>query len=238
MITISNYPVPLDGIGNALAAGRMGPNRASPSGATVVVVDDDPSLQQALARLLRSVDLSVEVFGSARELLERKLPESAACIVLDVRLPGLSGLDFQLELARSGIRVPIIFMTGYGDVPMCVKAMKAGATDFLAKPFRDQDMLDAVSRAIEHDRGRREAEAGTAVLRNLFDSLTAREREIMAFVTGGYLNKQVAHELGLSLVTVKIHRGRLMRKMRAKSLADLVRMADLLGLSTARSRPR
>jgi FixJ family two-component response regulator len=238
MITISNSPVSLDGSGHVLATGRTGSQCGSSSETTVVVVDDDTSLQQALARLLRSVDLSVEVFSSARELLERKLPESAACIVLDVRLPGLSGLDFQLELARSGIRVPIIFMTGYGDVPMCAKAMKAGATDFLAKPFRDQDMLDAVGRAIEHDRIRREAEAGTTVLRTLFDSLTPREREIMAFVTGGYLNKQVAHELGLSLVTLKIHRGHLMRKMCAKSLADLVRMADLLGLSSARSRSR
>jgi FixJ family two-component response regulator len=215
---------------------RAAPDHASPTQPTVLVVDDDPSMQQALARLFRSVDLKVEVFGSTRELLARQLPESAACLVLDVRLPGISGLDFQVELAKSGIQIPIIFMTGHGDVPMSVKAMKAGATDFLIKPFRDQDMLDAVSHAIEHDRKRRAAAAEIVDLRARFEALTSREREIMGFVTIGLLNKQVAAELGLSLVTVKIHRGHLMRKMGARSLAELVRMADLLGLSRSRDK--
>ena len=216
---------------------RTEPHRSGPLQPTVLVVDDDPSMQQALARLFRSVDLRVEVFGSTRELLTYKLPESAACLVLDVRLPGLSGLDFQAELAKSGVQIPVIFMTGHGDVPMSVKAMKAGATDFLTKPFRDQDMLDAVTQAIERDRKRREAEVGVAALRALFEALTPREREIMGLVTRGLLNKQAAAELGLSLVTVKIHRGHLMRKMRARSLADLVRMADLLGLPRTRDKP-
>src|SRR5271165_2514453 len=209
---------------------RVAPDQSNPPQPTVLVVDDDPSMQQALARLFRSVDLKVEVFGSTRELLAQQLPESAACLVLDVRLPGLSGLDFQAELAQSGIQIPIIFMTGHGDVPMSVRAMKAGATDFLTKPFRDQDMLDAVSHAIERDRKRRAATAETVGLRAQFEALTPREREIMGFVTIGLLNKQIAAELGLSLVTVKIHRGHLMRKMGARSLAELVRMADLLGL--------
>jgi FixJ family two-component response regulator len=216
---------------------RAAPDRSTPPQPTVLVVDDDPSMQQALARLFRSVDLKVEVFGSTRELLAQQLPESAACLVLDVRLPGLSGLDFQAELAKSGTQIPIIFMTGHGDVPMSVKAMKAGATDFLIKPFRDQDMLDAVSHAIEHDRKRREAAAEIVGLRAQFEALTPREREIMGFVTIGLLNKQIAAELGLSLVTVKIHRGHLMRKMGARSLAELVRMADLLGLSRSRDKP-
>src|ERR1700761_3398907 len=216
---------------------RTAPNQSSPPQPTVLVVDDDPSMQQALARLFRSVDLKVAVFGSTRELLAQQLPESAACLVLDVRLPGLSGLDFQTELTKSGIQIPIIFMTGHGDVPMSVRAMKAGATDFLTKPFRDQDMLDAVSQAIEHDRKRRESVAEIVGLRAQFEALTPREREIMGFVTIGLLNKQIAAELGLSLVTVKIHRGHLMRKMRARSLAELVRMADLLGLSRTRDKP-
>src|SRR5262245_24081815 len=201
-----------------------------PSQSTVFVVDDDPSVQPALARLFRSVDLKVEVFGSTRDLLAHKLPETAACLVLDVRLPGLSGLDFQAELAKSGIQIPIIFMTGHGDIPMSVRAMKAGAADFLTKPFRDQDMLDAVAQAIERDRKRRASDGTVTELRTRFEALTAREREVMALVTAGLMNKQVAGELGLSLVTVKIHRGHLMKKIGAKSLADLVRMADILGL--------
>jgi FixJ family two-component response regulator len=223
-------------VGNALARRKEAPHRFSQPESAVLVVDDDPSLRQALARLFRSVGLTASVFGSTRELLQHKLPDSAACLVLDVRLPGLSGLDFQLELAKSGVQIPIVFMSGYGDVPMCVRAMKAGAIDFLAKPFRDQDMLDAVTRAIGRDRRRRETEAETTALRTQFEGLTAREREVMSLVTRGYLNKQIAGELGLSLVTVKIHRGRLMRKMRAKSLADLVRMADFLDLPHARTR--
>jgi FixJ family two-component response regulator len=200
----------------------------------VFVVDDDPSVRQALARLFRSVSLQVEAFGSTPELLQHKLPDVPSCLVLDVRLPGLSGLDFQTELAKAGIGLPIIFMTGHGDIPMSVKAMRAGAVDFLTKPFRDQDMLDAVGRAIEHDRKRRYSEKAVIDVRALFEALTAREREIMALVTTGLMNKQVAAEVGLSLVTVKIHRGHVMKKMRAKSLADLVRMADILGIRRAK----
>src|SRR5262245_48508695 len=209
-----------------------GPSSPEPM---VFVVDDDPSVQQALARLFRSVDLKVEAFGSTRDLLAHKLPETAACLALDVRLRGLSGLDFQAELTKSGIQIPIIFMTGHGDIPMSVRAMKAGAADFLTKPFRDQDMLDAVAHAIEHDRKRRESDGTVTELRTRFEGLTTREREVMALVTAGLMNKQVAGELGLSLVTVKIHRGHLMKKMGAKSLADLVRMADILGLRRTQS---
>ena len=203
----------------------------------VFVIDDDEALRSGLQRLLRSVGLRSEAFASTLEFTRSRLPDAPSCLLLDVRLPGMSGLDFQTELAKSGIRIPIIFMTGHGDVPMSVKAMKAGATDFLTKPFRDQDMLDAVSHAIEHDRKRREASAEIVGLRAQFDALTPREREIMGFVTIGLLNKQIAAELGLSLVTVKIHRGHLMRKMHARSLAELVRMADLLGLSRTRDKP-
>ena len=197
---------------------------------TVFVVDDDQSVRDALSSLLRSVGLRVETFASAAEFLKSKLPNVASCLVLDVRLPGVSGLDFQVELAKADIRIPIIFITGHGDIPMTVKAMKAGAVDFLTKPFRDQDMLDAVATAIERDRKRREDETAAADLRAHFEALTPREREVMAFVTAGLMNKQVAAEMGVSEITVKIHRGHTMRKMGAKSLADLVRMAELLGV--------
>jgi FixJ family two-component response regulator len=197
---------------------------------TVFVVDDDASVREALARLFRSVDLQVAVFGSTPDFLRHKLPDVSSCLVLDVRLPGLSGLDFQIELTKAGIQIPIIFMTGHGDIPMSVKAMKAGAVDFLTKPFRDQDMLDAVARALEHDRQRQQKETTISDVRTLFDGLTAREREIMALVTAGLMNKQVAAEVGLSLITVKIHRGHIMKKMQAKTFADLVRMADTLGI--------
>jgi FixJ family two-component response regulator len=196
----------------------------------VFVVDDDTSMRQALARLFRSVELNVEVFGSTADLLRHKFPDAPSCLVLDVRLPGLSGLDFQDELAKAGIAIPIIFMTGHGDIPMSVKAMKAGAVDFLTKPFRDQDMLDAVRLAIEKDRVRRNTESSLTGVQEQFQTLTAREREIMTLVTRGLMNKQVAVETGLSLITVKIHRGHIMKKMHAKSLADLVRMADALGM--------
>jgi FixJ family two-component response regulator len=196
----------------------------------VFVVDDDASMRQALARLFRSVELIVDVFGSTADLLRHKFPDAPSCLVLDVRLPGLSGLDFQDELARAGIAIPIIFMTGHGDIPMSVKAMKAGAVDFLTKPFRDQDMLDAVRLAIEKDRVRRNTESSLTGVQEQFQTLTAREREIMTLVTRGLMNKQVAVETGLSLITVKIHRGHIMKKMHAKSLADLVRMADALGM--------
>jgi FixJ family two-component response regulator len=198
--------------------------------AIVFVVDDDPSMRKALSNLFRSVGLRAEVFGSARELLESELPEVASCLVLDIRLPGPSGLDFQAELAKANIQIPIIFMTGHGDIPMTVKAMKAGAVDFLTKPFRDQDMLDAVAIAIERDRERRKDEKIVAELRAVFETLTARERDVLALVASGLMNKQIAAEIGLAEITVKIHRGHIMRKMGAKSLADLVRMAEMLGV--------
>ncbi len=196
----------------------------------VLVVDDDPSVREGLGRLFRSVGLGTKLFASAAEFLEHKLPETPCCLVLDIRLPGLSGLDFQAQLAKANIRVPIIMMTGYGDIPMSVRAMKAGAVDFLAKPFRDQDMLDAVAQAIDRDRKRRDSEKSLSELRGLFESLTTREREIMTLVTAGLMNKQVAGELGLSEITVKIHRGNVMRKMGVRSLADLVRAGEALEL--------
>jgi FixJ family two-component response regulator len=194
----------------------------------VFVVDDDASMRQALARLFRSVELIVDVFGSTADLLRHKFPDAPSCLVLDVRLPGLSGLDFQEELARAGIAIPIIFMTGHGDIPMSVKAMKAGAVDFLTKPFRDQDMLDAVTAAIERDRQRRTIDDDHSRLQQRFGTLSAREQQVMLLVTAGKMNKQVAGELGISEVTVKIHRGAAMRKMDARTLADLVRMADVI----------
>ena len=200
------------------------------SEAIVFVVDDDPSMRKALSNLFRSVGLRAEVFGSARELLESELPEVASCLVLDIRLPGPSGLDFQAELAKANIQIPIIFMTGHGDIPMTVKAMKAGAVDFLTKPFRDQDMLDAVAIAIERDRARRKDERIVAELRAVFETLTTRERDVLGLVASGLMNKQIAAEIGLAEITVKIHRGHIMRKMGAKSLADLVRMAEMLGV--------
>ena len=196
----------------------------------VFVVDDDASMRKALANLFRSVGLRAEVFGSARELLESELPDVASCLVLDIRLPGPSGLDFQAELAKANIQIPIIFMTGHGDIPMTVKAMKAGAIDFLTKPFRDQDMLDAVATAIERDRTRRKDQKAVAELRAVFETLTTRERDVFALVASGLMNKQIAAEIGLAEITVKIHRGHLMRKMGARSLADLVRMAEMLGV--------
>jgi FixJ family two-component response regulator len=202
--------------------------------ATVLVVDDDASLREALSSLFRSIGLEVRLFASAPELLQSKLPDAPSCLVLDIRLPGVSGLDFQAQLARANTHIPIIIMTGHGDIPMTVRAMKAGAVDFLTKPFRDQDMLDAVARAIERDRTRRESERALTDLRKLFDGLTAREREIMTLVTTGLMNKQVAAELGLSEITVKIHRGHVMKKMGVRSLADLVRMAEVLELHATR----
>ena len=196
----------------------------------VFVIDDDPSMREALNSLFRSVGLRVELFGSAAELLQTELPDVTSCLVLDIRLPQRSGLDFQAELAKAAIEIPIIFITAHGDVPMTVRAMKAGAVDFLTKPFRDQDLLDAVALALERDRKRRAEARGLADLKSLFETLTPRERDVMALVTAGLMNKQAAAEIGVSEITVKIHRGHLMRKMHAKSLADLVRMAELLGV--------
>jgi FixJ family two-component response regulator len=200
----------------------------------VFVIDDDESMRRALTNLFQSVGLQVEAFGSAAELLQKRLPDVASCLVLDIRLPGLSGLDFQSELAKSNIHIPIIFMTGHGDIPMTVRAMKGGAVDFLTKPFRDQDMLDAVLAAIERDRKRRESDKVVANLQALFEALTPRERDVLALVASGLMNKQVAAELGLAEITVKIHRGHIMKKMGAKSLADLVRMAEILGITRAK----
>ena len=196
----------------------------------VFVVDDDASMRQALARLLQSVQLRVEVFASPQEFLQSERPNVPSCLVLDVRLPGLSGLDFQAELAKADIRIPIVFITGHGDIPMSVRAMKAGAVDFLAKPFRDQDLLDAVTAAIQRDQKRREHENAMTDLRAHFSSLTPREREIMALVASGLMSKQIAAEVGLSEITVKVHRSHLMKKMGARSVADLVRMAGALAV--------
>lgn len=200
----------------------------------VFVIDDDASMRTSLSSLFRSVGLKVEVFDSAADFLKTGRPESASCLVLDVRLPGVSGLDFQTELAKANIRIPIVFITGHGDIPMTVKAMKAGAVEFLTKPFREQDLLDAVRLGLERDRTRRAGEAVVSELRGRFEALTSREQEVMAFVTSGLMNKQIAADLGVSEITVKVHRGNVMRKMGAKSLADLVRMADVLGIRRER----
>jgi len=207
---------------------------AEPSPA-VFVVDDDASIRESLTDLLLSIGLRVETFASAAEFLQSKLPDDPGCLVLDVRLPGLSGLDFQAELARAGIRIPIVFMTGHGDIPMTVRAMKAGAVEFLTKPFREQDMLDAIQAALEKDRARREQDRKVSDLQSLFDSLTNREQEVIGLVTSGLMNKQIAAEIGVSEITVKVHRSNVMRKMGARSLAELVRMADALGIRRQRT---
>ena len=200
----------------------------------VFIVDDDEELRLALDNLFRSVGLASRMFGSVTEFLKDVPADAPGCLVLDIRLPGVSGLEFQAQLGRTGASLPIVFMTGHGDIPMSVRAMKAGAVDFLTKPFRDQDMLDAVSAAIEMDRRRREADGAEREVRERYESLSPREREVMALVTRGLMNKQVAGELGLSEITVKLYRGQAMRKMNAASLADLVRMAEQLALHKER----
>jgi FixJ family two-component response regulator len=200
----------------------------------VFVVDDDESMRVALTHLLRSMGLHVEVFGTATAFLESQLPNIPSCLVLDIRLPGLNGLEFQDVQARAGIHIPIVFMTGHGDIPMTVKAMKAGAIDFLSKPFRDQDMLDAVLRALDQDGKRRDEEKTVSQLRRLFESLTRRERQVLTLVISGLMNKEIAYQLEISEITVKIHRGHMMRKMEARSLVDLVRTAEMLGIKRTR----
>lgn len=197
----------------------------------VLVVDDDQSMRVALTYLFQSMNLQVKVFSSAAELLQSKLPDMACCLVLDIRLPGVNGLEFQDNLAKTGIHIPIVFMTGHGDIPMSVKAMKAGAVDFLTKPFRDQDMLDAVTRALDQARQKRDGDQVVSKLRQRFESLTPREREVLTHVTSGLMNKQTAGLLQLSEITVKIHRGHVMKKMQARSLAELVKMAEALGIN-------
>lgn len=196
--------------------------------AIVYIIDDDESLRLALDRVFRSVGLETRTYGTARGFIEAARPDLPGCVVLDVRLPGINGLDLQRQLGDLGIRLPVVLITGHGDIPMSVQAMKAGAVDFLPKPFRDQDMLDAVAAAIDRDRKRRAVESDTAEMRDRFDTLSPREQQVMMLVTAGKMNKQVAGDLGLSEVTVKIHRGAAMRKMGARTLADLVRMADAL----------
>jgi FixJ family two-component response regulator len=203
------------------------------SSAIVYVVDDDAALRDALSSLFRSVGLHVEAFASTRDVLQGIPPTAPSCLVLDIRLPGVSGLDFQAQLAKAGVHMPIVFMTEYGDIPMSVRAMKAGAVDFLTKPFRDQAMIDAVFAALESDRERLESEQAVAAVSALYKTLSPREKEVMFFVSKGLMNKQIAVEVGLSEITVKIHRSNVMRKMEVRSLADLVRIAERLGIRSA-----
>ena len=200
----------------------------------VFVVDDDPSVRRAIKRLVESVGLQVELFGSAQEFLRSQRPGAPSCLVLDIRLPGISGLDFQRQLAEANTLIPIVFITAHGDIPMTVRAMKAGAVEFLTKPFRDQDLLDAIQLALERDSARRKHESEIALLREHYESLTPRERELLPLVVSGLLNKQIAANIGASEATVKVHRSQLMRTMGAESLADLVRITEKLGIPAAK----
>jgi FixJ family two-component response regulator len=212
--------------------GRVRDGDASP---LVVVLDDDPAVRKALDSLLRSVGFRVETFGTTQDFLASEIVAAANCLILDIRLPRVSGLDFQNQLVATGIHVPIIFMTGHGDIPMTVRAMKAGAVDFLAKPFRDQDMLEAVAAAVERDLQRRDGDGLKQDQETRYRSLSDREQQVMALATAGLLNKQIAFQLGISEITVKIHRGRVMRKMGAASFADLVRMAETLAIRSEKT---
>jgi RNA polymerase sigma factor (sigma-70 family) len=207
----------------------------SESESIVFVVDDDPSVRSAIERLIGTVGLQVQLFGSAQEFLASKLPNVPSCLVLDIRLPGISGLGLQRQLVEANVQIPIIFITSHGDVPMTVRAMKAGAVEFLTKPFHDQDLLDAIHLALEKDRGRRQQEAELTALRERFESLSPREREVVAMVVSGMLNKQIAAQIGTAENTVKIHRSRAMEKMQANSLADLVKMIQRLQVSPSKS---
>jgi FixJ family two-component response regulator len=200
---------------------------------TVFIIDDDDLVRAAIQGMLKSVGLKAETFGTPQEFLSRQPPDGPSCLVLDVRLPGVNGLDFQRQLADSGVRIPIIFITGHGDIPMSVKAIKSGAVEFLTKPFVDRDLLDAIHQALDRDRATRQERAELAELRERYETLTSREREVMGLVVSGMLNKQIAAELGNSEVTVKIQRGRVMKKMKAGSLAELVKMAGLLGVTSS-----
>lgn len=201
----------------------------------VFVVDDDPSVRSAIERLIGTVGLQVQLFGSAQEFLASKLPKVPSCLVLDIRLPGISGLALQRQLAEANVQIPIIFITAHSDVPMTVRAMKAGAVEFLTKPFRDQDLVDAIHSALERDRGRRQQEAELVVLSEHFESLSPREREVVSMVVSGMLNKQIAAQIGTAENTVKVHRSRAMEKMQANSLADLVKMIQRLQVSPSKS---
>jgi FixJ family two-component response regulator len=205
------------------------------SGQAVLVVDDDPAMRDSIKFLFQTVGLQTLTFASASDFRQAKLPDVPSCLVLDVRMPGLSGLDFQTELAKANIRIPVVFMTGHGDIQMAAKAMKAGAIEFLEKPFRDEEMLDAVRLGLEQDRTRRARDRATDDVRSKFATLTPREQEVMAFVAAGLMNKQIAGKMGVSEITVKVHRGSVMHKMGADSLADLVRKADLLGVRHIKS---